>query len=379
MFYENENEKDVIGNDSEIQITEDGVVSWGDVLDDTSDDLVSVVNDDSSDDAVIPEASEDEIHVDTSEEPDEEELRRILSDGDNSEDASDQDFDLSDEEKSEQDFEFDSSMLDNEKFTSQDVPAQEVSERKAPQKSSSGIMPVLLALLVALIVVGGVYYYINFVSANKETSNGDLVPNNQINDLTQEELEQRNQEQQQQQQDIPVVNEDTQDLVQADDAQANEKKEVVDIRLGGRANPFLPSSKYLSVEVPETYIDFENPSIPKPPETFGSENSPAVKMLSISVSGIMYDNVKPSAIITYEGNDYFVQRGDKLNEYRVIDIGKNYVLISLGRNTYKANVGEEFKITDNFYGSAKYLPTGRQYQIVGNGKDSSESVEIKVD
>lgn len=376
MFYENENEKDVIGNNSEIQITEDGVVSWGDVLDDTSDDLVSVVDDgDSADDAVLTEASEDEIHVEASDEPDEEELRRILSDGDNAAnnptDDLPEDIDLSEEEKSEQDFEFDSSMMEAENFNSQDVPEQEVSQRKAPQKSSVGLMPVLLALLVAVLVVGAGYFiYLNMF--NNETSSGDLTANNQINDITEEELAQRAQ----QQEDIPVVNEDTQDMIQADDAQAEEKKEVVSIKLGGRANPFLPNSKYISVDVPETYIDFENPSIPKPPETYGPANSPAVKMLSISVSGIMYDNVKPSAIITYEGNDYFVQRGDKLNEYRVIDIGPNFVLISLGRNTYKANVGEEFKITDDFYGSAKYLPTGRQYQIVGNKGDS---VEIKVD
>ena len=139
----------------------------------------------------------------------------------------------------------------------------------------------------------------------------------------------------------------------------------------------MPNSKYLAVSVPETYINFENPSIPKPPEEYGAKDNEAVKMLSISVSGIMYDDVKPSAIITYDNNDYFVQRGDKLNDYRVIDIGKNFVLISYGRNTYKANVGEEFKITDNFYGNAKYLPTGRQYQIVDKGAENNFADKTK--
>ena len=87
MFYENENdnEKDILQDSSDIQISEDGVVSWGDVLDDTSDDLVSVdstVEDDSSYSSI---SSEDEIKLVPSEdEPDEDELRRILSEGDSS-------------------------------------------------------------------------------------------------------------------------------------------------------------------------------------------------------------------------------------------------------------------------------------------------------
>ena len=93
-------------------------------------------------------------------------------------------------------------------------------------------------------------------------------------------------------------------------------------------------------------------------------------MLAIAVSGIMYDDTNPSAIITFDNNDYFVQKGDRLDDYRVVDIARNSVTIALGKNLYKANIGEEFKISSSFYGSAQYLSPkqggGRQYHAVSN-------------
>ena len=97
--------------------------------------------------------------------------------------------------------------------------------------------------------------------------------------------------------------------------------------------------------------------------------------MTIAVSGIMYDEVKPSAIITYNDNDYFVQKGDRLDNYKIIDIARNHVTIALGNNTYRANVGEEFKITSKFNGSAQFIPSqqggGKQYYSVT--KEESQS------
>ena len=63
---------------------------------------------------------------------------------------------------------------------------------------------------------------------------------------------------------------------------------------------------------------------------------------------------------------------DKWNDYKVLDIGKNFVVIALGKNTYKANIGEEFKVSSDFYGSAQYMPSnqggGRQYQLIKEAK-----------
>ena len=130
-------------------------------------------------------------------------------------------------------------------------------------------------------------------------------------------------------------------------------------------------------------LDFDGLGIPKPPKEYATENILAQKMMTIAVSGIMYDENKPSAIITYDDNDYFVQRGDRLDEYHVVEIGKNYVAIASGKNVYRANIGEEFKINDNIGGSAKYINGngGRQYYSVNYQKAgyvSEDDVEIKV-
>ena len=136
----------------------------------------------------------------------------------------------------------------------------------------------------------------------------------------------------------------------------------------------MPLQKYIAVEIPETVIDYDKSGLPKPPETYGVQDERTTKMLTIAVSGIMYDETSPSAIITFDGNDYFVQKGDKLDDYRVIDISRSAVTIALGKNLYKAKVGEEFKITSNFYGSAQYLSPkqggGRQYYSVSDEKDT---------
>ena len=127
----------------------------------------------------------------------------------------------------------------------------------------------------------------------------------------------------------------------------------------------MPNSKYISVSIPDASVDYDHSGIPKPPEKYGEQNETALKLMTIAVSGIMYDEIKPSAIITYDNNDYFVQKGDKLDNYKIVDIARNYVTVGLGSNVYRANIGEEFKISSKFSGSAQYLPQkqggGRQY------------------
>ena len=135
----------------------------------------------------------------------------------------------------------------------------------------------------------------------------------------------------------------------------------------------MPLQKYVSMEIDETVLDFDKVGIPKPPEKYGKQPEQVVKLMTIAVSGIMYDEQKPSAIVTLDNNDYFVQEGDKLDEYKILDIERNHVIISFGKNTYKANIGEEFKVS-SVTGSAKYMTQaeggGRQYYSVKDEKDS---------
>lgn len=57
----------------------------------------------------------------------------------------------------------------------------------------------------------------------------------------------------------------------------------------------------------------------------------------------MFDPSSPSAILKFDGNDYFVQKGDKIDTYTVKQITKDYVQIANGANVYKAYVGEAFQ------------------------------------
>ena len=88
-------------------------------------------------------------------------------------------------------------------------------------------------------------------------------------------------------------------------------------------------------------------TLPPEVEIDSPEMIAARKLLTISVSGIMYDPNKPSAILRFDGMDYFVQKGDRIDDYIVQQVTKDYVAISNGTNVYKAYVGEAFKIKEN--------------------------------
>ena len=54
----------------------------------------------------------------------------------------------------------------------------------------------------------------------------------------------------------------------------------------------------------------------------------------------MYDNYNPSAILNIENNDYLVRSGDVINGYKILAISPSTVTVQLGRNVYKAGVGQ---------------------------------------
>lgn len=385
MFFENE--KDTINDGADIQITDDGTVIWDDVLNTSDDNDIIVIDDD--DDTLKEEAKDEEINIpaDLTDEVSDDELLNILNDTSTaaeSNDLSSEESVMTDdsvqyENNGDEEFDLDK-QLENINFSGDDssVPDVTVPEKKQGPKISSTI--VLIALLFALLFAGGIYYLVNYFK-NQDVSNGELTRNQTVedtmNNVTKEDIEQRNDEDNNE--GIPVVNEDETGLIKPDEKEEEEKKEVITVIPTGRSNPFMPIQKYVKVEIPETVVRYDRANLIKPPKEYGVENEATTKMLTISVSGIMYDAQKPSAIISFENNDYFVQRGDKLDDYRVVDIGKNYVTVALGKNLYKANVGEEFKLADP-YGSAKYLTDkyggGRQYRSV-NLEASNSTTEKK--
>lgn len=127
------------------------------------------------------------------------------------------------------------------------------------------------------------------------------------------------------------------------------KKVVVAVDDVGSVNPFVPTSDYSSSSHTSNL-----PMLPAPPSTV-SENSNAAKVMSTTISGILYDKYSPSAIINIEGTDYLVKKNDVINNYKVLHIGQTQVIVQLGRNIYKAGVGELLSRTDLNYNTIANL------------------------
>lgn len=112
-------------------------------------------------------------------------------------------------------------------------------------------------------------------------------------------------------------------------------------------NPFLPAN--------EKFVSSSNLSyLSSPPETLPVD-SDAQKIMTTTISGILYDKYSPSAIINMEGSDYLVKKGDIINKYRVLAITKNQVTVQLGKNIYQAGVGELLSQTNINYNTVANL------------------------
>lgn len=105
---------------------------------------------------------------------------------------------------------------------------------------------------------------------------------------------------------------------------------MVSISEGGRSNPFLPEGDMPSIgQLNITY----------PPEQL-AKDSDASKVMDTTISGILFDKYSPSAIINISKTDYLVRKGDVINNYKVLAILKDQVVVKLGKNVYRAGVGE---------------------------------------
>lgn len=121
------------------------------------------------------------------------------------------------------------------------------------------------------------------------------------------------------------------DIIQKKRSRKNNSKMVmISVSSSGRPDPFMPPSEGLTGAY--SYLT-------PPPDTLPT-SSEASKVVATTISGILYDKYSPSAIINIEGTDYLVKRGDVINNYRVLSINKTQVAVQLGKNIYRAGVGE---------------------------------------
>ncbi|MDD3014326.1 MAG: hypothetical protein PHC34_11545 [Candidatus Gastranaerophilales bacterium] len=127
-------------------------------------------------------------------------------------------------------------------------------------------------------------------------------------------------------------NQQTKTLSNEDD----EDTVIINVSNFGRSNPFKP---FVEKSLMNDSL-FQNPQInvPKPPEYDPDPNFST--LLGIKVSGILYDNTRPSAIINVDNNDYLVHKGDFLFNFYVKDITSDKIAIKYENNIYKAGIGE---------------------------------------
>lgn len=120
-------------------------------------------------------------------------------------------------------------------------------------------------------------------------------------------------------------------------AAASSKRTIITVPNGiVKANPFVP---YRDITGSAVVADIPAFTLVEPPEAV-NENSDAARVMDTIVSGILYDKFSPSAILNIEGNDYLVKKGDVVNNYKVVNISQDSVTVQLGKNVYKAGIGE---------------------------------------
>ena len=107
-----------------------------------------------------------------------------------------------------------------------------------------------------------------------------------------------------------------------------------------RQNPFKPPIRSKDDEY-STTIDGAEFEIIEPP-TSSVEDENLTKLLQTQISGILFDEISPSAIVNLNGMDQFVKMGDVISGYKIESITKDKVQINYKNNSYVASVGELF-------------------------------------
>ncbi len=121
---------------------------------------------------------------------------------------------------------------------------------------------------------------------------------------------------------------------------------VLDIDSEGRTSPFVP---YRERNLSYTNVNFGD--LPLPPEA-GEMDESINTLISAKVTGILYEQNSPSAIINVMNEDYVVKPGDKIESFEISAITKDYVSVKTGTNVYRAKVGDI--VDGELYGTGVY-------------------------
>ncbi len=109
---------------------------------------------------------------------------------------------------------------------------------------------------------------------------------------------------------------------------------VIPVNSGGRLDPFLPTG------VSVAFVDKPKFDLVAPPLTVPEVDPKIDTLMSLKISGIMYDNVRPSAILSVDGVEHLVHNGDLIMGYKIQRITRDKVVVSYQNNTYEVTAGQ---------------------------------------
>lgn len=172
-------------------------------------------------------------------------------------------------------------------------------------------------------------------------------------------------------QDGQVANEKN---IKTEDAQLEKYLELsssnvtLDIDSGGRSFPFVPYQ-----ERNLTYSSLSFGDLPLPPMS-GEMDEALSSLITAKVTGIVYDEASPSAIIHVLDEDYLVKPGDKVEAFLIENIQKDYVAIRTGQNIFRAKVGDI--VDGELYGTGVYN-LGHRFAGIKNPSKEEDIVIVK--
>ncbi len=123
---------------------------------------------------------------------------------------------------------------------------------------------------------------------------------------------------------------------------ATNKQVMFTVASGGRIDPFMPFKQR------DTSAGAPKFDVIGPPTELPEVDLSAEELMATKISGIMYDAMRPSAIINFDGTDHLVHKGDMVKGYSILDITKDRVVLKLGTNIYRAAVGQQVEDSVKF-------------------------------
>lgn len=120
---------------------------------------------------------------------------------------------------------------------------------------------------------------------------------------------------------------------------------MVSLGQARRQNPFVPHKRATVSSLSHSEFDSVPFEIIEPP-TAVTEDLNINNLLEAKITGILYDPQSPSAVVVINGVDEFVKTGDKIFGYTITSITRDKVVISYGKNTFTASIGQLFSPED---------------------------------